>query len=329
MNHQHLFVRKDLALHALHVQQTENTLSWENTVEVVNKSIQAYDFDKYLVVCASIWTTVFILGSTFLRKKARPQADSEEYNVEPRVSNHLLLFGLICTVSFFLSASLFSRSWEHNKLNVSPDEVVSRITNERADDQTVLTIKIGLLGFNITYGSWNEEYLWSFPWRSRNLSESFERSLTQGIPLPIAWVSEAMTIDAEGIKWGREYRYAGYIAWNLLWGSLTFLVLGSLLYLCFDFDASTARVFFALSSVFCLFAIVSWILVRPSTFLVKRTPGLSIVFTCISFIILCILAWLVSPQTNPTNSVDRTDRTNPVDPMDPMDQRNYSSRNGF
>ena len=39
----------------------------------------------------------------------------------------------------------------------------------------------------------------------------------KGLPYPILWVAEYFTHDAEGIRWGRYYRQAGYFTHIFLW----------------------------------------------------------------------------------------------------------------
>ncbi|XP_065181510.1 dual oxidase maturation factor 1-like [Sycon ciliatum] len=57
------------------------------------------------------------------------------------------------------------------------------------------------------------------------VSREFREGQARGLPYPILWVIEYFTLDGELIRWGRQYRQAGYYTAILMWSALAFFFL--------------------------------------------------------------------------------------------------------
>lgn len=73
---------------------------------------------------------------------------------------------------------------------------------------------------------YNEQFHWADPWAQGRLgfgrfagllSQEFREHQFRGTPLPIQWVAEYFTIDAEKLRWGRKFRQAGWYTHIFLW----------------------------------------------------------------------------------------------------------------
>lgn len=78
-----------------------------------------------------------------------------------------------------------------------------------------------LAGEKIDY---NERFTWT--WAQGNagfgpnagtFQREFRRAQETGLPLPILWAAEYFTIDGEGVRFGRHYRYSGWFAHICVW----------------------------------------------------------------------------------------------------------------
>ncbi|XP_065176844.1 dual oxidase maturation factor 1-like [Sycon ciliatum] len=104
-------------------------------------------------------------------------------------------------------------------------------------------LKVGLYSFNVTLkGSptnqsgdivdYNEHYNFGvlqgrlgFGSQAGVANQEFRTAQYRGTPLPILWVAEYFTLDGEQIRWGRNYRQAGYYTALLLWTAFCFFIL--------------------------------------------------------------------------------------------------------
>ncbi|XP_065174923.1 dual oxidase maturation factor 1-like [Sycon ciliatum] len=62
------------------------------------------------------------------------------------------------------------------------------------------------------------------------VSQEFRYAQLRGAPLPILWILEYFTLDGEDIRWGRNFRQAGYYCNLLMWSSFAFWILSILLF---------------------------------------------------------------------------------------------------
>lgn len=49
------------------------------------------------------------------------------------------------------------------------------------------------------------------------IQREFREAQWKGLPYPILWIAEYFTLDGEGIRWGRYYRWAGFYTNIVLW----------------------------------------------------------------------------------------------------------------
>ncbi|XP_065907308.1 dual oxidase maturation factor 1-like isoform X2 [Dysidea avara] len=96
-------------------------------------------------------------------------------------------------------------------------------------------LHIGLRGVNITLKgapeyqyneriNYNEAYRWTwaqgragFGPNAGRFNQEFRASQFRGVPYPIQWIAEYLTLDGEQIRWGRRFRVAGWYTHILLW----------------------------------------------------------------------------------------------------------------
>ena len=155
---------------------------------------------------------------------------------ERKFVNYLVYLILI----FFTTLCIFTYSWETDRVEVSGIHY-SHITRNHTVNVEI-KLKIGLRGFNVTMRGipetqlnekirYNENFSWSDPrWRHRTLENDYSRSVERGTPLPILHLAEYMILDAEYIRWGREYRIAGYYNYTFLWLAFSLNMLSAVYY---------------------------------------------------------------------------------------------------
>jgi len=98
-----------------------------------------------------------------------------------------------------------------------------------------LGLHVGLRGINVTLVgipiqqqnetiNYNDHFNWewmqgrhSFGMYGGKIAQSFREGQLRGAPLPILGVADAFIPDGEYIRWGRNYRVAGYYAHIMLW----------------------------------------------------------------------------------------------------------------
>lgn len=49
------------------------------------------------------------------------------------------------------------------------------------------------------------------------INQEFRAAQYKGLPYPILWVAEYFTFDGEGVRWGRNYRTAGWYTHIMEW----------------------------------------------------------------------------------------------------------------
>lgn len=62
--------------------------------------------------------------------------------------------------------------------------------------------------------NFNERFYWI---KTTDMKHQYRESLVKGLPYPILTVAEYLTLDDEGMAWGRYYRSAGYYTSITLW----------------------------------------------------------------------------------------------------------------
>ena len=72
--------------------------------------------------------------------------------------------------------------------------------------------------------NYNEAYRWTwaqgragFGPNAGRFNQEFRASQFRGVPYPIQWIAEYLTLDGEQIRWGRRFRVAGWYTHILLW----------------------------------------------------------------------------------------------------------------
>ncbi|XP_065176845.1 dual oxidase maturation factor 1-like [Sycon ciliatum] len=128
------------------------------------------------------------------------------------------------------------------------------------------------------------------------VSQEFRSAQFRGIPNPILWIAEYFTIDGEQIRWGRQYRQAGYYTALLMWTALAFFFL-TVLTATWTLAYSACLSF--LTGVLLLMACLTYSLlynmVGPPLKIpfedgvLETTYGWSFILTLINGLLLCVL----------------------------------------
>jgi hypothetical protein len=149
----------------------------------------------------------------------------------------ITLFTIVNTLYFILTYNLniilvniYGYNWMYSKIHTK----TLYAAGDHYEVDVDLELKIGLFGFNVTcLGTpriqnlnhtpwtidWNEHFRWAYPWHqgragfgqfSSPVSQHFRERENYGIPYPILWIAEYLTLDGELIRWGRHLRMAGY-----------------------------------------------------------------------------------------------------------------------
>ncbi|XP_072039205.1 dual oxidase maturation factor 1-like [Amphiura filiformis] len=61
------------------------------------------------------------------------------------------------------------------------------------------------------------------------IQREFRAAQWKGLPYPILWIAEYFTLDGEGIRWGRYYRWGGFYTLIVLWFSFPLFLLSTIL----------------------------------------------------------------------------------------------------
>ena len=198
---------------------------------------------------------------------------------------------ILCTII----VGLFGPDWETGSAAIDPSIVVSAASGVEIGPRARLGILIGTRGFNVTLHAppagnerrerlWNEHFSWSAPeWRHRTIVSSFQAAIETGIPLPVYDLAEAMTLDSEGIRWGRRYREAGYYTWIFLWTAFAACIFAALVLSIVVYYRNNGNsivntdIAYALllSATFQTAAWVTWFSLAPKTFPMATRYGVS------------------------------------------------------
>ena len=222
--------------------------------------------DKYLVGFLIAFAMLFIIALLQRRDKVKYYAS-------------MVIIGI------FIILGVFGEGWMVGSMQVD-NALYSAYTQDTLTSQ--MDVLIGLRGFNVTFLDWNEHFSWSYPrWRHSVLDEHVHEALESGIPYPIYWIAEAMIIDAEYIRWGREFREAGYYTWIFLWTGFTCLGISALFLMLDQLRNSGVWVLFTSGSM--MIAWICWVSLRPTTFVIPLQLG----WTFITTIVGSVYAFLV------------------------------------
>ncbi|XP_067935872.1 dual oxidase maturation factor 2-like [Watersipora subatra] len=175
------------------------------------------------------------------------------YIVLPGIRGQERLYCFIrITMSLFLGACVLLCNWGQEW---EVDELTTHTHYKAFTNRTIeahVGIKIGLRNVNITLKgvpeydaipgeriNYNERFWWSFPWHqgrigfgpyAAEVSQEFREAQYKGLPYPILWVAEYFTFDGEGIRWGRNYRTAGWYTHIMEWTAFCCWLLANVLY---------------------------------------------------------------------------------------------------
>lgn len=214
--------------------------------------------DKYLIGFLIVFALLLIVA-VFQRR------DKVKYYISMNI------------IGIFIILGLFGSGWAVGVMRVD-NALLSVYSDERVTSD--MNVNIGVRGFNVTLLEWNEYFSWSYPrWRHEVLEEHVREALTSGIPYPIYWVAEAMVIDAEYIRWGREFRESGLYVWVFLWTSFTCLTV-SVLFMILD-QKNYSGLWVIFTSVMMFTAWISWLILRPETFIIPLSLGWTFITTVI------------------------------------------------
>ncbi|MCL4134456.1 UNVERIFIED_CONTAM: hypothetical protein GTU68_013961 [Idotea baltica] len=107
------------------------------------------------------------------------------------------------------------------------------------------------------------------------MSHHYHEALEKGLPYPILTAAEYLTLDKEGLSWGRAYRNAGYYAGIVLWSAFATWILANILLL--NVPRYGAYLMMLTGYLMIISAILFWSL-KPKTPLVMRFEETLITF---------------------------------------------------
>ncbi|XP_077988774.1 dual oxidase maturation factor 1-like [Glandiceps talaboti] len=141
----------------------------------------------------------------------------------------------------------FGQEWE--VAHISTKTQYKAFTSEEIN--ATIGVKIGLRSVNITltgepkdqlseHIDYNERFSWSSMWNQGRIgfgpfagqtSQEFREAQFKGLPYPILWIAEYFTLDGERIRWGRNYRQAGFFCHLCMWLAFPLWLLSNMLFL--------------------------------------------------------------------------------------------------
>ncbi|KAH7962520.1 hypothetical protein HPB52_016679 [Rhipicephalus sanguineus] len=161
-------------------------------------------------------------------------------------------------IGTFILLCNFGQEWEYSRIHAttpykafSHEELNAEIENERFSSGFNLrydcpclfsplifvvdeTIYSGTDGDQVNY---NERFSWEwqqgrqgFGPQAGHFNQDFREAQVRGTPLPILWIAEYFTFDGEGIRFGRNYRIAGWYTHILLWTAFPLWVISNLVF---------------------------------------------------------------------------------------------------
>lgn len=171
------------------------------------------------------------------------------YIVIPGIRGNEKIYVFIrVTISLFVGAAIllcnFGQEWEVGKVKTETQYKAF----SKKDVKAEIGLKIGLRSINVTLVGkpihqlgetiqYNERFSWQwaqgkngFGSQAGRINREFRAAQFKGLPYPILWVAEYFTIDGEGIRFGRNYRTAGWYCHILLWTAFPLWLLSNILF---------------------------------------------------------------------------------------------------
>ncbi|XP_034933826.1 dual oxidase maturation factor 1-like [Chelonus insularis] len=170
-------------------------------------------------------------------------------SIVPGYGKRSLHVGIKAFFSISIGFSLFlvnyGQEWEVGQIETS----TPYRAGEKSEIQAQIKIKIGLRSINITlkgFGergtplekeiiNYNERFSWTWDQGTFGFGPSaglLQRSLREaqrkGLPIPIIWIVDLLSIDGEGIRFGRYYRTTGWYCHILLWAAVPAWILANI-----------------------------------------------------------------------------------------------------
>lgn len=149
-------------------------------------------------------------------------------------------------IGTFILLCNFGQEWEYSKIKATtPYKAFSH-----QEINAEIEVKIGLRSVNITLKNetiytgtdgdqvnYNERFSWEwaqgrqgFGPQAGHYNQDFREAQVRGTPLPILWIAEYFTFDGEGIRFGRNYRIAGWYTHILIWTAFPLWVVSNLVF---------------------------------------------------------------------------------------------------
>lgn len=153
-------------------------------------------------------------------------------------------FVISLLIGAFILICNFGQEWEIGKIETSTQYKAFTSKEVKAK----IELRIGLRGINITLIGkpinqlgeriqYNERFSWEwaqgrngFSSQAGRINREFRAAQRKGLPYPILWIAEYFTIDGEGIRWGRNYRTAGWYSHVFMWTAFPLWILSNILF---------------------------------------------------------------------------------------------------
>lgn len=149
-------------------------------------------------------------------------------------------------IGTFILLCNFGQEWEYSRIHATTP--YKAFSQEELNAE--IEVKIGLRSVNITLKNetiysgthgdqvnYNERFSWEwqqgrqgFGPQAGHFNQEFREAQVRGTPLPILWIAEYFTFDGEGIRFGRNYRIAGWYTHILLWTAFPLWVVSNLVF---------------------------------------------------------------------------------------------------
>jgi len=152
-------------------------------------------------------------------------------------------------------------------------------------------VNITMTGAPISQGNgtidYNEQFTWAYPyWSHKTLIYSYEKGLTEGIPLSMIDVLQNLLEDGERYRFGRYYRVAGYYGFIFLWWAFPFWVMSIILsYSAQGQKASGALLIISGVSMFTAAAL--WVIIKPYNLQIHLDDEVMTMSFGYSFYVVC------------------------------------------
>ncbi|XP_043248191.1 dual oxidase maturation factor 1-like isoform X1 [Colletes gigas] len=186
------------------------------------------------------------------------------------------------TIGCLLVVENFGQEWE---VGFAKTRAPYR-AGEEYEIEALIGMKIGLRSVNVTLQgkgedgtplaketiNYNERFWWTWdqgkfgfgPYAGL-LQRNYRDAQKRGLPIPILWTVEYLTIDGEGIRFGRFYRTAGWYCHILLWAAFAGWILANIF---LQTVGRYAAYFTATTGILQILACIVWIAVHNPTPLV-------------------------------------------------------------